>query len=290
MDTDRIVSFSAAAAAGSLSRAARRLGLPLSSVSRRITELERELGAKLFERTGRGVRLTPKGERFLARARGVLQQLELARAEVRSGAPPAAPLRLSVPPDFGLCVMPPVLSALAARFPLAEVHVRGDVRRVSLAEESFDAAVRLGKLGLSELIARRIGTVSLGLYAAPGLAVKTVDELAARDTVLVDLAPAELAATERGRAVKLRLSGRFKTGTFLEAAELAALGDRIALLPSFVAAPFVETGRLERAGPWRLASVPIHLLCTQRHRGSKLLDALATLLEERLARLEQGAS
>lgn len=282
MDTDRIVSFIAAADAGSLSRAARRLGLPLSSVSRRIADLESELGSKLLERTGRGVRLSPAGDRFMVRARAVLQQLELARAEVRSGGASTTPLRLSVPPDFGLCVMPPVLAALAARFPLAAIHVRGDVRRVSLAEESFDASVRLGKLALSELIATRIGMVSLGVYAAPGRPVGSVDELATRESVLVDLAPTEVPAQERGRTVKLRVNGRLKTGTFLEAAELASVSDRVALLPSFVAASYVDAGRLERVGPWKFTPVPIHLLRTPRHRGSPVLDAMAKLLEEKL--------
>lgn len=147
MDTSKLTAFVAAADAGSLSRGAARIGARLSTMSRRIGDLETELATKLLVRTGRGVRVTPLGERFLVRARIVLTELEAAAADVRgAGDAPIARLRISVPPDIGFAVMPSVLSELSRRYPDLTIESRSDIRRVSIVEEEYDGAVRLGPL------------------------------------------------------------------------------------------------------------------------------------------------
>lgn len=118
MDTSKITAFVAAVDAGSLSAGAARIGARLSTMSRRIADLETELQTKLLVRTGRGVRVTPMGERFLARARVILAELEAAAADLRGARDvPIARLRISVPPDLGLAVMPMVLAELSRRYP-----------------------------------------------------------------------------------------------------------------------------------------------------------------------------
>lgn len=287
MDTSKLSAFVAAAEAGSLSRAAQRLRAQLSTVSRQVADLEATLGAALLVRTGRGVRMTPAGERFLARARHVLRELDTAAAEARGAVTPElTELRLSAPPDLSARILPSVLVALTKRYPGIAVEARTETRRVSLLEESYDAVLRLGPLEPSELLARRLGIISLVACAAPGVVIEDARSLSACEHVLVDGMRSELPATLRGRAVRVRCEGRVRVSTFGEAAEIAAQSGRAVILPSTTAAPFVTAGRLVPVVPaLSLPDVALHLLRTPRHRGSEILRELGDLVA---AALEAG--
>lgn len=290
MNTSALASFVAAADTGSLSRAAARLGRQLSGISRHVAELETELGARLFERTGRGVRLTAPGQRFLERARQVLRELELARAEAKEGGHVEPPLfRISAPPDLAQHLLPGVLAELATRNPTLSLHCRSDVRRVSLVEESYDAVIRLGPLAPSDLLLRKLGAVTMRLYAPPGLGPANGRALATRELAVVEGLPESLPAREGRRAFRLTLAGRVRVSSFGEAAELAALTGRVVLLPSFSAVPFVFSGRLVALPRFSFAPVPMSLLRTPRHRGSQVLDELAQLLTRALAEAERAS-
>lgn len=289
METDRIASFVATADTGVLSRAAERLGLKVSTVSRHVSELEAELGVSLFHRTGRGVRLTPSGERFLERGRQVLKELDLARAEARGTFVEDATLRLSSPPDLAQHLFPPVLAELSRRFPRLSLHSRSDVRRVSLVEESYDAAVRLGPLTPSDLLARRLGTLTPRLYAPPGRGVATLEELAQREFVLVDgPSSQETHARDRGRPVTFTPRGRVRVASFSQAGDVAARLGALVILPSFTARPFLAAGSLSGAARWlTFRPIEVHLLRTARHRGNPALDQLAELLAAALEQAER---
>ena len=292
MDTDRISSFVAAADAGSLSKAATRLGLQLSGVSRHISELEADLGVRLFDRTGRGVRLTTAGERFLERGKQVLREVELARAEARGeDAREPSLLRLSAPPDLSQHVLPGVLASLSERFPTLSIHARGDVRRVSLVEESYDAVIRLGPLTPSDLLARKLGALSMRLYASPGRGLARIEDLSGREFVRVEGLPPELSVRDRGQPVKLALKGRVQVSSFWEAAEVASRTGRLVVLPSFSALPFIMSGKLTAAARWMtFQSIDVHLLRAPRHRGSVVVDALGEGLVAALAEVERAVA
>lgn len=292
MDTSRIASFVATAEAGSLSRGAQRLDQQLSTVSRHVADLELELGAKLFERTGRGVKLTPAGAQFLERGRSILREVELARAEAKGvKAKEPSSLRFSAPPDLALAVLPPVLLALGERHPELVIHARSEVRRVSVVEEAYDAVVRLGALTPSDLIPTRLGALSLAVYASPGHELAKLSELSQRQVALVEGVPREVPAVVRGRKVKVSFNGRMHVGSMIEAGELAARSDQLVVLPSMVARAFVASGRLVPAAPWLgLPTVQVHLLRTPQHRGSKVMDDLAELLIGALSESETALS
>jgi DNA-binding transcriptional LysR family regulator len=294
MDTSKLTALVAAAESGSLSRAAARLGAQLSTVSRQIADLESTLGVRLLVRTGRGVRPTEEGERFLSRARVVLRELDLAAAEVRGAtSPPLALLRLSAPPDLSQHLLPGPLVELARRYPALAVEARTDVRRVSLVEEEYDAAIRLGTPRESDLVARSLGTVSVLVCAPPALAasLRTVRDLERVEHVLVASVPAELTGTLAGRRVRIRHGGRLRVASFLEAAEVAARSDRVAVLPSFTAAPHLTASRLARVLPrLDLPKIPVHLMHPQRHRGSPALRDLGDLLAAALVDAEDAVA
>ena len=291
MNTARLSAFVTAAEAGSFSAAAARIGQPLSGVSRHMTELEADLGVRLFDRTGRGVALTPAGERFLPRAVAALRELELGRAEVSGAAPVALDnLRLSGPPDLVREVFPAVLAALSVRFPALRLDVRADARLVSVVEEAYDAVVRLGVPRPSELLARRLGVLGRALYAAPGVPIFGLEDGRHEFTGVVGQAR-DLHARVDERPVVLPVQGRLWMSSFTEAAELAAQSDRVVVLPDTNALPFLRAGRLVPVGQiYRLPEIEVNLLRPPRHRGAPVLDQLADLLTDRLRTITQEVS
>jgi DNA-binding transcriptional LysR family regulator len=294
MDTSKLSIFIAAADTGSLSRAARQLGMQLSTVSRQLADLEDALGVELLVRTGRGVRVTAAGERYLERARHIVREVEAAAAEVRGDQGAAlTQLRLSAPVEVSLRLLPTVLAELACRHPTLPIDLHSEARRVSLLEEEYDAAIRLGSLKESYLVARRLGAISLVLCASPEAAqgVRSASDLSSREFALVAGTRTELSGSLRGRPVQLQLKGACRVSTFTEAAALAACSSRLVLLPSFTAAEFLASRKLVRVWPGlSFPQVDLHLVHTQRHRGSAIMRDLGDLLAEALEHAERLAT
>lgn len=144
LDANDLILFARVMDAGSFSRAAERSGLPKSTLSRRITLLESELGERLLTRSTRRLAITEFGERMLDHARRLLEETEAASAmaQHRQGIPRGV-LRVSLPPDFVELDLAPLLLEFAANYP--EVRLESDLspRRVGLIAERFDLAVRI---------------------------------------------------------------------------------------------------------------------------------------------------
>ncbi len=153
---------------GGFSRAARRLGLSKSIVSRRVAKLEDELGTRLLNRTTRGISPTEAGLDFKARSERILAELEAARevmAHHRGDV--VGRLRLTAPITFGSRHVTPLLAMLADRHPKLEIDLSLSDRKVDLVAEGYDAAVRIGTLPDSSLVARRIASVRSAVVASP---------------------------------------------------------------------------------------------------------------------------
>jgi DNA-binding transcriptional LysR family regulator len=154
---------------GSFSRAGERLGLPKSTVSRRLAALETQLGERLLLRTTRKLNLTDFGHSVLEHARQVADEVDAASALAQHRqVKPSGRLRVSMPQDFATLVLGRVLGDFVERYPEISLELDLSPRRVDLIGENFDLALRMGELGDdSSLAARRIATFSNGLYAAP---------------------------------------------------------------------------------------------------------------------------
>jgi DNA-binding transcriptional LysR family regulator len=154
---------------GSFSRAGERLGLPKSTVSRRIAALEAQLGERLLLRTTRKFNLTDFGHSVLEHARHVADEVDAAAllAQHRQ-VEPSGRLRVSMPGDFASMILGRVLSEFIERYPAISLELDLSPRRVDLIGENFDVALRMGELrDDATLAARRMATFSHGLYAAP---------------------------------------------------------------------------------------------------------------------------
>lgn len=161
--------FAKVADAGSFSKAGELLGLPKSTLSRRISYLEKQLGERLLQRTTRQLQLTEFGTRLLQHGRQIGEEIDTARAwaEHRQSQP-SGMLRISLPNDFATLFLVPVLAEFSAVYPAIALEIDLSARRVDLVGENFDLAIRMGDLpDDANLTAKRLNRQSWGLYAAP---------------------------------------------------------------------------------------------------------------------------
>lgn len=170
---DAMTAFVAVCEAESLTRAAKRLGLSPSVMSRQIAALEGRLGTRLFHRTTRSISLTDAGSRFLERARRILADLD--EAELAAQDEKAAPrgrLSVTAPVIFGRLHVAPLLARFVELYPEASVELTLSDRFINLVEEGHDLAVRIGHLPNSQLVARRFGETRRALVASPAYLAK----------------------------------------------------------------------------------------------------------------------
>ena len=169
IDPNDLLVFARVVAEGSLTAAADKLGLPKSTVSRRLSRLEELLGERLLLRTTRRLNITEFGAALLDHARQLESEVEAVAALAESRqARPSGRLRVSMPSDFANLLLTDMLAAFAALHPAVTLELDLSPRRVDLLGENFDLAIRLGDLPDDALLAaRRLAVFPWGLYAAP---------------------------------------------------------------------------------------------------------------------------
>jgi len=176
--------FVQVAASGSFSAAARALGMTASATSKAVARIEQHLGAKLFVRTTRSVRLSEAGGAFFERVTRVLAELtEAERAAQATRAAPRGLLRVELPLALGARRIAPLLPEFCRRYPEVELEIRSSDRFVDLVAEEVDVALRVGALEDASLIARRLTTSRVVTLASPGYLAehgrpRTPDDLA----------------------------------------------------------------------------------------------------------------
>ncbi len=160
--------FSRVVATGSLSSAARELGLSPALVSRRIAALEARLGVRLLHRTTRSLRLTDEGASYLDTCSRVLAEIAEADAAVGAGrVEPQGALKVAIPASFGNRHIAPLIPAFAARYPKVQLALSLSDRAVNIIEEGFDLAIRIAHLEDSSLAARKLAPNRRVVCASP---------------------------------------------------------------------------------------------------------------------------
>jgi len=165
---EQLAAFVAVAETGSFTEAAKRLGRDASIVSRRVSQLEQQLGVRLLSRTTRRVALTEVGALYHRRVQGILEELANASREASDvAATPQGLLRVSLPVTFGRQWIAPWLPAFLTRHPQIRIDARFSDRVVDVVAEGFDVAIRVGILRDSSLTSRRLASFRTLLVAAP---------------------------------------------------------------------------------------------------------------------------
>ena len=265
IDPNDLLIFACVADMGSFSRAAEKLKLPKSTVSRRLAALEQRLGERLLLRTTRRQTMTEFGLQLLEHARQVVLEVDaVAALSERRQAAPSGRLRVSMPSDFANLVLADRLAAFVVKHPGISLELDLSPRRVDLLGEGFDVAVRMGELpDDGTLAARRLSEFSIGLYAS-------ADYLAASGQLVT---PQDLAHHNAVRLLggngepvmwvlsngDLRWEGVAPGRVTANAPELlirlVRAGAGIAAVPDYLALPDVRQGALQRVLPgWCLPS------------------------------------
>lgn len=169
LDPGHLLLFARVADSGSFTRTAERTGLPKSTVSRRIAELEKQVGERLLMRTTRKLSLTDFGHHLLVHARQVAEEVDAAASLAQHRqARPSGRLRVSMPSDPPLPNLPRLMADFLKRYPDITLELDLSARRVDLIGEGFDLALRMGDMpDDSTLVARRLFDHGWGLYASP---------------------------------------------------------------------------------------------------------------------------
>ncbi|PIF15111.1 LysR family transcriptional regulator [Candidatus Pantoea floridensis] len=271
VNTDRlngIRAFVQAAQAGGFSQAAEQLGLSRSTVGKAVARLEARLQVKLFQRTTRSLSLTSEGEQFYQDCLQILASLDAAENRLMAHASePTGQLRVAAPPLLGEKWVMPVLLPLTRRWQGLSLDVRLSTKRIDLAAEGVDLAIRIGAPGHhADLTARLIGQQPLLLCAAPSL-ITTVNPLDKPDG-LIDFP--HLTLLENGRSQPWLLKNaeemvywqpddrlRFSSMSAVYAATLEGYG--IAQLPRWLVNEDIQSRKLIEILPQtRSNSLPIY--------------------------------
>lgn len=266
IEANDLLLFARIVDSGSFSRAALRVGLPKSTVSRRISNLEARLGERLLQRTTRKLVLTEFGSSLLDHARQVVEEVEAAGALVQHRqAEPSGRLRISMPSDFANLVLGDMLSEFMARYPSISLELDLSPRRVDVLGENFDLAIRMGDLpDDASLAAKRIALITVGLYASPAYTARrglpdNPDGLMQHDALCLLSRNGAAAAWTliRGKARWERVPpARIIANSPELLVRLARTGSGIAAVSDQFAAPYVRSGELVRLLPeWSLPSV-----------------------------------
>ena len=265
IDPNDLLIFAGVAELGSFSRAAERMGLPKSTVSRRLAALEQRLGERLLLRTTRRQSLTEFGQQLLEHARQVASEVEAVTAlSERRQATPSGRLRVSMPSDFANLLLADTLAAFIALYPAIQLELDLSPRRVDLLGEGFDVVLRMGNLpDDASLAARRLADFSFGLYAAPDYlaehgAPAEPDDLVRHDAIRMLQNNGEVAAWTLAKGDQHWQGlppGRVSANAPELLIKLACAGAGIAAAPDYFAAPEVRRGALRRVLPdWCLPS------------------------------------
>lgn len=259
--------FEAASRLGSFTKAAEELRLTQGAVSRQVQQLESHLGLPLFERSRRGLRLTPAGHAYIEEIRPLLHRLQLATDHVRTHPGRAGVLTLSVPPTFGSYWLVPRLPGFIARHPEVTLHLSTRVgAQLDLQHSALDAAILYTVEPPAGCVATTVLPLTLHPYAAPRLLRHAPGQGAGR---LAHLPLLESTTLPQAWPQWLRRAGVDERGCrygplfeLLSHGLAAAIGGvGAALLPAWVAAGAVRARRLQRVAPVGLTTAAGYRLC-----------------------------
>lgn len=292
---DDLILFARVVACGSITAAARRTGLPKSTVSRRLSTLEASLGERLLHRGTRTLTVTALGEGVLHHGQRLLEELEAVSGWVEHRqAVPAGRLRVSLPPEFQELSLLPFLGEFVARCPRVQLQLDVSPHRVDLHEGVYDLAVRVAERlpDDASLVARPLVALPHGLYASPDYLARQghpthPDELA-RHTGLPLIASQGDALpwvlTRGPERVQATPCGPVAANSISLQGAMAAAGLGIFGMSERFAAPWVRAGALQRVLPeWQLPTFTAWAVT----RGRRLLPpqtrAFIELLQQSLA-------
>jgi DNA-binding transcriptional LysR family regulator len=293
----QFTAFSAVARHLSFAAASRELGLAPSSVAKAVSRLEQRMGAKLFQRTTRTVRLTAEGEALFERCADLLARVDaLDQLTFGHSTVPAGTLRISAPVDYGGVIVVPVISRLLARHDELQVDLRLTDEPVDVIRDGLDAAIQLGTPPGPNHISREIDTQPRVLCASPEYLRRRGVPESVEDLQHHDVAVSRASASERDSPVELVVGGKVLTLRFASRLRVSygpslvgvILNDTgLAQIPLFMVRDHITEGRLIEVLPeLRPRPVAVNVTTPALREASARTTALIEGLRKQVA--EQG--
>lgn len=290
IDLNKVAIFARVVQARGFTAAAKALGIPKSSVSRSVAQLEEALGVRLLQRTTRKLSLTDAGTEYyerVTRALGGLDDAAVAVSEMQGAL--RGTIRVTAPVDMGNAILARFVARFVRKHPGVRVDLGLTARTVDLVAEGYDLAVRAGALRDSSLVARRVGTGHSALFASPGYlrrrgAPASVAELAAHDVVLFRPAGAKVTWSLVGPNGRedVEVTGPVAADDFSFVRHAILAGAGVGLMPAFLGTNDVGKGRLVRLLPAYLApGAVVHVVYpSSRHLPQRVVMFRDALVDE----------
>lgn len=289
MDVNEMLVFARVVQAGSFTAAGAKLGMPKSTVSRKVSELEARLKSRLLQRTTRKLSLTDAGRTYYDYCARIVAEIEEAdRAVSTLQETPRGLLRVTAPVNVEF--LGPIVGDFLKRYPEIRIELLCTGRAVDLVEEGFDVAIRAGALPDSTLIARTLGSSPWYLVATPGYLKKrgrprSPEDLKKHDCLFFGAGrnPVGLRLEDGDASVQLALSARVIVSDMDILHAMATAGLGVALLPAMLTVKDLRGGRLQRVLPdWKPPSTPVHVVHPSSRHVSPIVKAFLEHLQERM--------
>lgn len=290
MDFNEVAIFIKVVQKGSFTGAALALGMPKSTVSTKISNLETRLGVSLITRSTRKIRLTLAGEAFFLRSTKAIEEITAAGAAVRSESiEPQGRFRITAPVDIGNVILPILTASFLKKYPKVQFDILLSDKRVDFLEDDVDLAIRAGELKDSSLIAKKVGEVNFKLYASPKYLKEhgeptTLKELSAHVCVLFTPVSIDSWELKNGkRKTVVDLTKKIVVNDMTLAHNLALEGAGIAFLPSFFCDSEVKSGKLVSIlKEWSSEIAPMHFVYPDQKYVSPIVKAFIEMSTDAL--------
>jgi DNA-binding transcriptional LysR family regulator len=293
MDLNEVLVFIKVVQSGSFSGAAKKLAMPVSTVSFKVSSLEKRLGLTLIQRTTRKLKITPVGDAYYKKCVEGLASIEAAEMEVASiQGEPSGLLRVTVFYELASSVLPVIISEFTKKYPKVRVEVLITDRIVDLISENVDLAIRAGELKDSGLIAKKIGASCFGLFASPkyikaqGLPSHPRELHKHQCLQFTPIGIEEWRLVGPTGSFNAALKGRILMNTLSGLKTMALMGDGIANLPTYYVNNEVKEKKLIRVLPdWRSTLSPTHFV----YPGQKFVSpSLTAFMSSAMAVLKES--
>jgi DNA-binding transcriptional LysR family regulator len=275
---------------GTFTGAARALNIPLSTLSREIAALERELKHPLLYRSTRQLRATDAGQKYFERWREIVEQIDFAHASLEEtlNQEPAGSLRITTPPGIGDSLGSSLVKTFLPRYPKIKLDLLATERMVDLIQEGFDAAIRAGRLPSSSYRVRKLGETSFQLYASASYFAgkelpRKVAQLSAYPAVVFPPSAPDDAWTlvSKNKTARVRIDPIIKINSFEVTRDATIAGYGIGLLPTYIGEPLVTKGSLALVLPgWGTVATPINLVMPAHSERSPKVSAFVDFVLE----------
>lgn len=292
MDFNEVAIFIKVVQEGSFSKAAHSLGMPNSTVSAKISSLEKRLGVTLIQRTTRKLNITPAGNAYFKRCMLGLEEIKAAEAEIANiQGEPQGLLRITAPTELGSTVLPQVISDFIKKYPKVRIEVLLSDRRIDLLSENVDLAIRAGEMKDSTLIARRVGSIYFAPFASPKYLKANGTPTHPRELKqhsclqFTPIGVDEWKMTSSKGSLNVPLSGRVLINDMAALRKMAVMGDGIVFLPTYYCYTEVSNKQLIRILPeWRSNLAPIHFVYPAQRFVTPKLSAFMSMAADAIKR------